>query len=619
MADPTNQPVLRKVRRGGLLGKLVKLERTSPAGEVAPAAGAPPGQPAPAAPERPTPSPPVVPPIPPVEQQPPPALEQPPAPVPDKPPASPDEEFRFEPEVPAPAGDEPPVFEPQMFAPPTHEPHHDEPSAAEQEREQDTSEWVPEQIGADHELGEPLSEANATANGHADLSAWRPVHEESEDDPPETDEGTTETDEPQASEPASWLPVGDEPFAEPIAAVAVAPPIELRPPDDWLPTDEPSAPEASLEPARLQAVEAYCRDYCERDAAQAAALLAVDEFNTGVHHHNHHEEDNAALLHATRRAAASYPRVPFSAAGWRARLTRSLSGESREACLQTSMLLAARANGEINAKELSELRAHLETCRECPALEGRMAAAAEAFNAALSAAGIAPVKVIEPSVEDEAAAPAEEAVPVLAASGAAAAEDLDSTAATAPVHFGAPAEEKRGLRRPRLAGLLAIPIVAAAIALALLLTSGSSHTSTKPTPMIAKVTAPAPTPSIASTARRQHHKSAPHKPKAKAKPKHKAPAPAAPVFQASASQPAASGSSGGVVGSGGSGGGFSGGSSGGGGGGGGTYTPPPPSPPPPSSGSSGGSSSPTFVQGGSGSVGSTSSSGQGIGSGSGGH
>ncbi len=355
-------------------------------------------------------------------------------------------------------------------------------------------EWTtPEQRDASNWL--PSSEAETAFPAPAEqlepatpLGSWLPAEDASaEPDTAREDETSLE----RSTEPITPAPVGVAPEA---------------------PTFAPSQPQT-------QAVDAYTRELCPREAAPAAARETLESFAGG---------DDTQLLRHTRGVAAGYAAVAPARRGWR----RVLATERDPICQMTPSLLAARANGGLEGARSKELELHLGSCLTCQAVERRTQRAEHAFAgitgialtagavAAATAAAAEALAPEPPAAADQAPAPAEvtPADTAIAAgatsewlpTGAEETDDAQTTPAAEPVAAGVGDTTKRPFSRRGLAGVIggAVAVAAAAAVAVVLLTSGGSkHVTVASTPAVVTTSAtPPPVRHKARPATKTHHR-----------------------------------------------------------------------------------------------------------------
>lgn len=168
------------------------------------------------------------------------------------------------------------------------------------------------------------------------------------------------------SKPAEPEPVSsglDQPAAaeEPSLALGATSEDEIAREPDVAPLRD--ADDSASFGRRRKALEAYCRELFPIELATSAAAQILDLLTGAIH-------DDGVFLQTTRVAAA-------------ARLiTRSAwepGAQLSTACIETPLLLSARANGIDNASERGRLERHLDSCLMCRAAEVRIARADRAF------------------------------------------------------------------------------------------------------------------------------------------------------------------------------------------------------------------------------------------------
>jgi hypothetical protein len=179
--------------------------------------------------------------------------------------------------------------------------------------------------------------------------------------------------------------------------------------------------ESDQEPARTssprqreQAVVAYLREFAEPDGVampepSSALRAAIADLTVS----------NAQLLRSARSEAASTYSRRDSRPGWR----RKLAAEHEDECAETAVLLARRAEGNLDADGAKRLGHHLRKCLRCATVQIRAERAGRAFVAAaqmgvattavLGSAGVAEPGTVEAAKPATAIfEPSQEAAPI---------------------------------------------------------------------------------------------------------------------------------------------------------------------------------------------------------------
>jgi putative zinc finger protein len=143
--------------------------------------------------------------------------------------------------------------------------------------------------------------------------------------------------------------------------------------------------------AQERAVRSYCVELMGPQAAFATAADTLVEFSRAQESEERNGRSDDELLLGLARviAAVSLP-----------------ENESALGCRDSALLLAARANGEINERQTGNLARHLETCPGCRVLEALMDRAERAFRAELVRAAYG---VSGPAAAEAVIAPADDA------------------------------------------------------------------------------------------------------------------------------------------------------------------------------------------------------------------
>jgi hypothetical protein len=159
------------------------------------------------------------------------------------------------------------------------------------------------------------------------------------------------------------------------------------------PSESPWATPAAVrvDDRQRQAVEAYTGRLLDGELAAAAAQDAIDGYESSLAARGGQALAPGAqheyLLSLTRlMAAVSLPDRSGPEDRRRAVLA-SIGDRSHCTCREAAALLAARANGNIEARQADALDAHLEECAHCRELSAAMVAAEAAFRSALAPPG----------------------------------------------------------------------------------------------------------------------------------------------------------------------------------------------------------------------------------------
>ena len=217
----------------------------------------------------------------------------------------------------------------------------------------------------------------------------------------------TTTPSALAEPPSATAEPEDAPSSEPVAPVDTAaakrwlPPdpeetVRSSPPSPWVADAAnggssetqlwlaPHAERPRVDRERDErAVRSYCGELCEPALVATVVVETMKRFEATP------DAGEEELLAITRTAAARHARASSRRRGWRGALT----AEHEDECARTQSLLAARANGELDANGRAELDKHLAACPRCQAAELRAARAERAFVATIggdTAAGASP-------------------------------------------------------------------------------------------------------------------------------------------------------------------------------------------------------------------------------------